>query len=252
MVGLLQLGLNREWMPVGGESRKASSLFRRQRARPVRCHRVGRQQPAPPTVCSATFLPGGLCVPGVPAALLYAHKMRLSSFTLRVDAGSTHIMLRAGVHRLFDESVVSVEGQDELQGVALEACWGVLLQPLRQPLVLHVDKLAAVGWHLWATNTLQKLIWHPETRRDLYRLDQPSFVPLWRKAAQWGKCAERRKLRQLVAAACRKVHGVKLRLSLVLRVPFGLQGLHSSLAQSFKAMLAECSVHPAATCGWRV
>jgi hypothetical protein len=39
--------------------------------------------------------------------------------------------------------------------------------------------------------------------------------------------------------------GVDLRTSLVVRVLFGLQGLHGRLAQSIKTMvLSECKVHP--------
>lgn len=64
-------------------------------------------------------------------------------------------------------------------------------------------------------------------------------------ALQWDRPGEKQKLLQLVASACRSAHGIDLRLSLVVRVPFGLQGLHQHIAQSRKTMLlTECTVHP--------
>jgi hypothetical protein len=252
IVGQLQPGLNREWMPVGGISRRANSLLRSSgKGHRVCAQRRGPRDGGAPSVCAATFLPGGLSVPSVPAALLHAYRMKVRSFTLHIEAGSVHLMLRQGLHRMFDNSVISVEGREELQNVSLGDCWGLLLKPIRHPLVLHVHKLAAVGWRLWAADTLSRLIRNPESRRDLYRLDQLSFVRLWRTAVQWDRPLEKRKLLQLVSAVCRKVHSVDLRLSLVLRVPYGLQGLHVQLAQSLKTMvLSECTVHPAVRRLW--
>jgi hypothetical protein len=187
----------------------------------------------------------------VASALLYAFNMKLSKFLLRVGQGNIHLMLRHGMHRLFDTSVVSVEGYESLQQVPLSACWRVLLQPVAKPFVLHVHRLAAVGWWLWAADTLSGLIRQPQGRRALYRLDQQSFVRLWRTAQRWDKPAEKRMLLQIVAAACRKVHSIDLRLSLVVRVPFGLQDLHREVAQSIKCMLrTECPAHPAVRQLW--
>lgn len=239
-------------MPLGGDSKKAGHLLCRPRqGRPLRRQRLARKQAAPPAVCAATFVAGGLRMPSVPSALLYAFRMKLHTFTLQVDAGSIHLMLRHGLHRMFDRSVVSIEGRPALQEVQLCDCWRVLLAPVLQPLVLHVHSLKAVGWRLWAADTLSKLIRHPHCRRDLYRLDQLSFVRLWRTAMQWDRPVEKRELLQLVSAACRKSHSINLRLCLVVRVPFGLQGLHGRLAQSIKTMvMSECTVHPSVRSLW--
>jgi hypothetical protein len=61
--------------------------------------------------------------------------------------------------------------------------------------------------------TLTGLIRQPQSRRDLYRLDQLSFVRLWHTALVWDGVQEKQRLLQLVAAACRKAHSVDLRMS---------------------------------------
>lgn len=170
VIGCLQPGLNREWMPTAGDSRRTRGLLLRSHtAREVIRRREGPTVTA--GVCSATFLRGGLCLPSVSAALLYAYDMRLSSLSLLVRAGSLHLNLRHGLHRLFDKSVVSVQDCDALDRVPLSDCWKVLLKPLAKPVVLHVHKLSAVGWRLWAVDTLTTLIRQPQTRRDIYRLN---------------------------------------------------------------------------------
>lgn len=252
VIGVLQPGLNREWMPCGGDSRRARALlFGSAGERRVLAQRVGRRRAPPAGVCSATFLAGGLRLPSVSAALVYAQEKQLQTFSLCVSAGSVHLSLRHQLHRVFDSSCVSVEGHGGLQQVSLAQCWSMLLMPLHKPLVLHVHSLKAVGWRLWAADTLAGLTRQPHSRRDLYRLSQLSLVRLWRTAQSWDKASERQKLLQWVAAACRKVHGVDLRLSLVVRVPFGLQHMHHQLVQSLRTMvLTECTVHPEVSKLW--
>lgn len=251
IIGQLQPGLNREWMPVAGDSRRSGSLLRPLKGRLLMRQRSRGRQDVPSGLCWATFVQGGLTMPSCSAALLFAYRMKLGSFALRLSPGAVHLSLRHGLQRMFDNSVVSVVGCDGLQQVQLSECWRVLSKPLSTPLVLHVHQLSAVGWRLWATDTLTGLIRLPCTRKDLYKLTQLSFVRLWHVALQWEKTAEKRKLLQLVAAACRKVHKVDLRLSLVLRVPFGLQSIHKELAQSVRAMLlSECTAHPAVVRLW--
>jgi hypothetical protein len=251
VIGVLQPGLNREWMPSGGDSRKARGLLiLPKRARLLSSQRT-RAELAPPGVCFATFMAGGLRMPSVSAALVHAFGAQLQSFSLCVSAGTVHLTLRHQQHRVFDHSLVSIEGYHDLQQVPLSDCWGQLLQPQRKPLVLHVHKLSAVGWKLWAADTLTGLIRQPQSRRDLYRLDQLSFVRLWRTALVWDGVQEKQRLLQLVAAACRKAHSVDLRMSLVVRIPFGLQSIHRQVAQSLKTMvLTECTAHPAVRQLW--
>lgn len=197
IIGVIQPGLNREWMPIGGDRRKARALLgSAKHSRPLLVQRSGGLPPSPPKVCTATFLAGGLCLPSIPAALTYAFEMKLKSFSLSIGAGNVHLMLRHQLHRIFDKSCVSVEGHSGLQQVPLAQCWSVLLKPVHTPFVVTVHSFTTVGWCLWATETLSRLIRRPDSRRDLYRLDQLSFVRLWRTAQQWDKASEKQKLLQ--------------------------------------------------------
>jgi hypothetical protein len=98
--------------------------------------------------------------------------------------------------------------------------------------VLHVHHLSAKGWQLWAYDTLQGYIRQPCTIKDWYKLSQLSFVRLWTIASAWDNAKERQMLCQLVCRICKKVHGVDLAWRPVIRLPYGLQDLHSSIQQA--------------------
>jgi hypothetical protein len=99
IIGVIQPGLNREWMPIGGDSRKARALLgSAKHSRPLLVQRSGGLPPSPPKVCTTTFLAGGLCLPSIPAALTYAFEMKLKSFSLSIGAGNVHLMLHSFIH----------------------------------------------------------------------------------------------------------------------------------------------------------
>jgi hypothetical protein len=235
VINHMQPDLNREWVCVPGSTRKAVRVSKQQR-------RLKQQRSRPaaavkPGLCTATFMPGGLCMPSISAALHYAKQHKLRAFSLHVSAGTIHLPATHGTCSMFDQSLVSVEGVEKLQNVPLCECARVLKRPVGQPLVLHMHRLSTVGWQWWASQQLLDVIRMPCTVRSWYKLDQKSFVRLWRVASTWRDAAQRVKLLQLVSKVCRTVHHINLRLSVVIRVPYGLQHMHKQLVHAAETVV---------------
>lgn len=235
-VNHMQPGLNREWISVGGDRRKGVRVKVQYKRRLI-CHRRKHQGPKRKHLCTVQLLPGGLQLPSVDAALQYARQMKLKYFTLRVSPGSIHLPATQGLSSMFDFSLVSVEGCDALQRVMLKECAQLLKRPVASPIVLHVHRLSVVGWQWWAWQRLLEAIRLPCSIRSWYKLDQRSFVRLWRASLLWSNSKERTRLQQLLSKVCQRVHGVNLRLNVVIRVPFGLCHMHQQLVQAARIAL---------------
>lgn len=241
VINHLQPGLNREWMGfVGGVRRGvrvSTSKQRRlksQRCRPVQAVRSG--------LCTAQFVSGGLRLPSISAALQYAKHAKLHSFSLLISSGTIHLPTAHGLCSMFNQSLVSIEGFEDLQHVTLEQCARVLKRPIGRPLILHVHRLSVVSWQWWASQRLLEVIRMPCSAKSWYKLDQKSLVRLWQMAKQWKDATQRVRLLQLVARVCRTVHKIDLRLQVIVRLPYGLQHMHKQLVHAARTVV-EGAVH---------
>ena len=239
VVNHLQPNLNREWMSEAIKTRKGVRIQKggQRRLKSQRC-KPGHVRPG---LCTAQFLPGGLCLPGVASALHYAKHAKLKTFSLRINPGTIHLPATYGGCSMFDDSIVSVEGCEDLQSVTLKQCAQLLKRPIKAPIMLHVHRLAVVGWQWWASQRLLEVLQMPCSVRSWYKLDQKSLVRLWRMAMLWRNLTQRVKLLQLVARVCRTVYSINLRLTVVIRIPFGLQHMHKQLVHAASTVVMGAS-----------
>ncbi len=228
----MQPALNREWVPSACTRRGVSVL--KNRDRKLLCQRCAARPEQ--RLCTVTMMPGGLVLPSLSAALAFAWKWRVLSFSVRMEAGTVHLPTRCGFGSMFDQSLVSIDGTD-FQHVSLAQCSTMLTGPVAAPFVMHVHKLSALGWQLWAHDTLQGYIRQPCTIKVWYKLSQLSFVRLWTVASAWDVAKERQQLCQLVRRTCKKVHGVDLTWRPVVRLPYGLQDLHPAIQQAVQSAI---------------
>ena len=226
----LQPALNREWVNMTTCSRRGISVAKNSN-RGLICQRTGTGCRPLQQLCTASLLPGGLTLPSVASALAFAWKWKLKTFDISVNAGSVHLPARSGYGSMFDNSVVSVEGVASLQRVPLSQCASLLSKPIAKAFILHVHNLSAVGWQLWALDTLHAVIRQPCTVKTWYKLSQLSFLSLFTIVSSWEVAKERQKLCQLVCRICKKVHKVDLSWRPLVRLPFGMQDLHPHILQ---------------------
>lgn len=237
-IGLLKPPLNREWVPVRTKSKRAfkgcGKGRRVMKQRPSSSVPAGKRPPS--SVCSVKL--GSQHFPSLQSALSYAKAARLSSFSLQLNKGLVHVGTVSDVRSMFGKSIVQLDGGARCR---LSDLWSQLSGAWPTSRCLQVHNLVACGWKLWVADTLKQVVLMPCSVKQWYKLDQRSFVRLYKVALQWPVAKERQQVVQLVTKVCRSVHKVSLSWVPTIKVPLGLEGIHPQLRHWLSSTIVSSS-----------
>jgi hypothetical protein len=244
IISRMQPALNIEYVPRMNSTRiLARGTHRGRRVLRQRTHNTTAPRRCSPKVLSVvTLLPGGLVFPDLTSVLQYAFSHKLKCFDVVIHAGDVVVTHNRDLVGIFGRSAVAwTNDEAHLAPVALADVLHEVASPCNADRKLRIIQLRAVGWRLWASNTLLEAIRAPYTIKLWYKLNQKSFVRLWIVAQTWPRWKERCTLKQLCAKVCKRVHHVDLTWVPVLRVPYGLQQTHPICRNFLQLTIRECT-----------
>ena len=241
-IARLQPALNVEHVPKAHCTRILShSTHRGRRVIRQRVHMdVLRNQP-PKQLSVVSMLPGGLIFPDLTSTLQFALANKLKCFDVVVHAGDVAVTHNNHIVGIYGRSSVAWLNTDaEMTPMCLSDVLHEVDTPCLVDRTLRILSLKAVGWRLWATDTLFEVIRAPYTVKSWYKLTQKSFVRLWSVVSTWHCWKQRAALKQLCLKICKSVHHIDLAWVPVLRVPYGLQLTHSICRHFLMLTIHEC------------